>query len=227
MWHTLLVVPLLSILIELYNTVAFGNLGVAVIEMTLLLRLVLLPLTIISEGDEVKYEKMEHEVEGIMTHFKTDQVQAHEEVRALLKKNKISTWAKTSVLLIQLLILVVLYQVFLSGINANLGGLWGWVSAPNLPINTDFFGFEIGTRSIWWAVACGVWIYLSVSSEQKKVMHLLGPRDAAFRYAFPVFTVVILFMLPMVKSLFILTTMAFSLIVTLIRRAIWRIDSTN
>jgi membrane protein insertase Oxa1/YidC/SpoIIIJ len=221
-WHNELVVPLLNVLIWLYNTAAFGNLGVAVIEMTILLRLVLMPLTVVSEVDEIKYEKLETEVEGILEHFKNDRVQAHEEVRALLKKHRISPWAKMSVMLIQLVALVVLYKVFVSGINANLGGLYSWVRFPELPINTKFFGFEIGAHNVWWAIAVGVTVYVDIVLEQKQVAHLLGRRDAFFRYAFPLFTIVILSLLPMVKSIFILTSMAFSATVTLIRRTIWR-----
>jgi YidC/Oxa1 family membrane protein insertase len=222
-----LVVPLLNVLIYLYNTVAFGNLGVAVIEMTVLLRLVLLPLSIVSEADEMKYEKLEAEVALTQSHFKNDRVQAHEEIRALLKQHHISPWAKMVVLLIQLLVLIVLYRVFVSGINAQLSGLYNWVAQPNLPINTNFLGVEIGSHNFWWALAVGVLLYIEIAWEQRQVVHLLGPQDAVFRYAFPIFSVVILLILPMVKSLFVLTSMVFSLVITLIRRLIWRTGSTN
>jgi membrane protein insertase Oxa1/YidC/SpoIIIJ len=226
-FHRDLVVPLLNVLIYLYETAAFGNLGVAVIEMTVLLRIALLPLTVVSEADELKYEKLEAEVALTQQHFKNDRVQAHEEIRALLKKNHISSWAKTAALLIQLLALVVLYNVFVSGINAQLSGLYSWVPMPDLPINTHFLGFEIGAHNFWWALAVGVFLYVEIVWEQRHVAHLLGPQDAVFRYAFPIFSVVVLLLLPMVKSLFVLTTMFFSLGITLIRRMIWRTGSTS
>ena len=221
-WHNYLVVPLLNLLVMLYDTAAFGNLGVAVIEMTILLRIALLPFTLVSEADEIKYEHLEKEVAGILEHFKNDSIQAHEEVRALLKKNRISHWAKSVVLFVQLMTLIILYRVFVSGINAQLGGLYAWVPYPNLPINTSFFGFEIGAHNIWWASAVGVFLYLDIVVEQKRIAHLLGRQDAFFRYAFPVFSIVILSLLPMVKSIFVLTSMLFSTAVTLIRKALWR-----
>lgn len=226
-FHDYLVAPLLNVLMYLYETVAFENLGVAVIEMTVLLRLALLPLSIVSEADEVKYERLETEVARTQEHFKNDRVQAHEEIRNLLKKHRISPWAKMVVLLIQLLVLIVLYQVFVSGINAQLSGLYKWVVQPNLPINTNFLGVEIGSHNFWWALAVGVFLYIEIAWEQRHVVHLLGPQDAVFRYAFPIFSVVVLLLLPMVKSLFILTSMIFSLVITLIRRMIWRTGSTN
>src|SRR5512135_3389423 len=133
LWRAIFVYPLLDVLILFYNTVAFQNLGVAVIEMTVLLRLALLPINIQAERDSARYERLELEVSEIQKAFKGDPVMANDHIRALLKKRKVSPWAKTSILLVQLLVLVVLYQVFLSGINAHLDHLAGWVGTPQMP----------------------------------------------------------------------------------------------
>lgn len=220
-WHDLLVVPLLNALILLYDTIAFGNLGVAVIELTVLLRLVLMPLTVVDEKKKAQYERLDGEVGKIQEAFKNDQVQAHEEIRNLLAKRRINPWAKTAVLVIQLAVLVVLYKVFIHGIYASLDGLYSWVPAPMVPINTAFFGFDIGSRNLYWSLAVGVALYLDIVAEQREVEHLLGKQDAVYRYAFPIMTVVVLSLLPMVKAIFILTSMGFSIAVSLIRRAIW------
>jgi YidC/Oxa1 family membrane protein insertase len=220
-WHDLLVTPLLNVLILFYDTIAFGNLGVAVIEMTVLLRVVLMPLTVVDEKKKAEQERLDTEVAKIQDAFKNDQVMAHEQIRELLARRRINPWAKTAVLLIQLAVLVVLYQVFLHGINASLDGLYGWVPAPAGPINVSFLGFDIGARNFYWALAVGIVLFLDIVAEQREVEHLLGKQDAVYRYAFPIMTVVVLSLLPMVKSLFILTSMGFSIAIFLIRRAIW------
>lgn len=227
LWHNVFVYPLLDVLIFFYNTIAFGNFGVAVIEMTVLLRLVLLPINVLAERDSARYERLEIEVAEIQKAFAGDPVMAKEHIRALLKKRKVSPWAKTSILLVQLLVLVVLYQVFLSGINANLGHLAGWVGQPLLPINTAFFGFELGKRNFLWALSVGVYLFIEIVAEQRKVAHLLTRQDAVYRVAFPLFSVVILSILPMVKSLFVLTSMTFSLTVSSLRHLLWPTASTK
>lgn len=226
-WHNLLVQPLLDLLILLYGTVAFGNLGVAVIELTFLLRLALMPLNVLAERDSARYEQLEAEVAEIQAQYKGDDVLAKEQVRLLLKKRRVSPWAKTAILAVQLVVLIVLYKVFIHGINAQIDVLPDWIGQPRLPLDTTFFGFELGRRSLPWAFAVGVYLYLEIVHEQRKVGHLLGRRDAVYRYAFPLFTVVVLSLLPMVKSLFVLTSMTFSLTVSSLRRALWPTVSTK
>lgn len=226
-WRSVLVVPLLNLLIFFYNTVAFGNLGLAVIELTVALRFLLLPLTALSERDKARYERLSHEVEKIQEQFKNDPVLAKDQIREHLTKNRVNPWAKSLLLFLQLLVLIVLYRVFLRGINANLDSLYAWVQHPSLPINVDFFGFDIGQRNFFWSLSVGVILYVEIVMDQRKYAHVLGTSDAVFRYAFPIFSVVILSLLPMVKTLFILTTMAFSIIVSFIRRSLWPTDSTS
>lgn len=210
-WRDLLVTPLLDLLIFLYDTVAFGNLGVAVIEMTFLLRLVLMPLNIKAEKDAARYEQLEPRVAEIQERFAYDGVLAKEHIREFLKQQKVSHWAKALILLIQLAVLVSLYQVFLRGIDY--GRSW--------PVNQTFLGSELSERNFLWALAVGIFLFLDISYRQRKVAHLLTAQDAVYRYAFPAFTVVVLSMLPMVKSLFVLTTMVFSLMVSYLRRIVW------
>ncbi len=56
-WHDYLFAPLLNFLIWLYNGPAYENLGLAVVYMTVGLRLVLVPFSIIAERNNFKFEK--------------------------------------------------------------------------------------------------------------------------------------------------------------------------
>lgn len=217
LWRNLLVAPLLDLLIFFYETIAFGNLGLAVIEMTFLLRLALIPLTIKAERDASRYEHLEAQVAEIQERFKHDEVQAGEHIRAFLKEHKVSHWAKATILLVQFIVMIVLYQVFQRGIYGSF----------SQPINTTFFGTELGERNIYWALAVGVFFFVEISLQQRQVAHLLQKKDAIYRYAFPAFAVVVLSILPMAKSLFVLTSMVFSLTVSNLRRALWPTDSTK
>ena len=204
---------MLEALLFLYRTAAFGNLGVAIIELTLLLRLALLPFTIMAERSSARYERLSEEVAAVQTQYKNDEVLANEQVRELLKRRKINPWAKAVVLLVQLAVMVSLYRVFSGGIG---GG-----------IDPTFFGFDLGKPALPWALAVGVVLYLEIVHEQRQVEHLLGKQDAIYRYAFPLFSVVVLSLLPMVKSLFVLTSMAFSFAVSTIRHKLWPTVSTK
>lgn len=221
LWNAIFVHPFLNTMVLLYETVAFGNLGVAIIELTVLLRLVLFPLTIISERNKAKYERLEADMEHLKESYKDDQIKLKDHVRELMRVHRISPWAKTSVLVIQFFVLIGIYQVFIHGVTASLDGLYSWVPRPRLPIDTIFFGSDVGMRSFYWALAVGVVLYVTIVADQRKHEQILDQQDAVFRYAFPLFIVVLLSLLPMVKSLFVLTSILFSVFVSFIRHRIW------
>lgn len=218
-WFTFLYQPLFNALIWLYGNVASHNLGWAVVWLTVFLRLILLPLTIISEYNSIRQEKAVAEAERAIVAFKGDRVAQQEEARKVMRKYKISPWAKVLMLLIQLLVLILLYQVFIRGISGEkiLKILYPGIDYPG-KINTTFYGFDIGFRhNSLWAGIVASYLFISIYLENFK-RTILDKSDAFYWVAFPLFTFLALWYLPAVKSLFILTTMIFSDIIRLLRR---------
>ena len=226
-WYTFLLQPLFNVLIWLYSHVADGNLGWAVIWMTVFLRILLLPLTIISERNAVRQLEVEEEAYKTAKVFKGDQVKQNEEIRRIMKKKRISPWAKVLTLLIQLLVLVLLYQVFVKGITGDkvIKLLYSGIDFPG-KIDVLFYGYDIGrVHDSLWAAVAAVYLFLSILWERAGDKHW-QTSEITFLFIFPLFTFFALWWLPMVKSLFILTTMMFSDIISLIRRIIWPVKKT-
>ena len=144
-WNTFLYQPLFNVLIYFYNTVAHQNLGWAVVWLTISLRVVMLPLTIISEMNAGRHKKAEEEAVKVAASFKGDAVAQKEAFRKVMRTHRISPWAKATTLFIQALVLVLLYQVFIRGINGDkvFKILYTFIDFPG-KINTVFYGFEIG-----------------------------------------------------------------------------------
>ncbi len=219
-WHTWLYAPLLNLLIYLYDSVGMGSLGLAVVALTIAIRLALLPLSILSERGALSFDRLQEKIRDIENESRTDPVHKNERVRELLKKNKVSPWAKVVVLAIQLLVLVLLYQVFMGGINRQLGALYPWVERPDT-INTAFLGFELGKRSFVWAAGVGLFLFIEIAVSLKRRVHV-ERSDMYYLIVFPLFSLCILWYLPMVKSVFILTSLLFSLLLSGIRIAIFK-----
>ncbi len=215
-WQTYLFAPLLNFLIWLYNGPAYENLGVAVVYMTIALRLFLIPFSIVAEQNAFKYEKIQEDVALIQREFKDDPVARKEEMRTLLSANKIRPLASTILLLMQLLALVLLYQVFVGGMRGKLTALYPSVPRPDV-INTKFLGLDIAVRNYYAAGFVGLLLYWQIWRAQRTRKATLQVNDLIFRYAFPLFTFLILFSLPSVKTVFILTAIAFSYIIHLFR----------
>jgi YidC/Oxa1 family membrane protein insertase len=218
-WHEFLYTPLLNSLIWLYNGPAFENLGVAIIYLTIAIRVILLPFTIVSERSKLLYEKLGQKIEKIGHDFKNDHIQKKEAIRKVMREHRVSPWAKVMVLAVQALILVLLYQVFIGGINGKLGDLYSWVDRPDF-INTDFFGFDLGARTLFWSGLVGAVLFMEIFIDYRGRPTGLTRSEVAYMIFFPAAVFLTLWILPMAKSVFILTSLIFSMFVILIRQRI-------
>ncbi|MFA7654135.1 MAG: YidC/Oxa1 family membrane protein insertase [Candidatus Magasanikbacteria bacterium] len=223
-WFTFLYQPLFNGLVWIYENIADKNLGWAVVWLTIFLRLVLLPLTVIGERNALKQSRIEAEaLEGVKA-FKHDPIAQKDEFRRIMKKNRISPWAKVLVMVIQLLVLILLYQVFMRGIIGDRMTkiLYPFIDYPG-KLNIYFYGFNLGKfQDTLWAGVAAVYLLVSIMIEnrgkktwQKSEMYYL--------VVFPLFTFFALWLLPMVKSLFILTSMIFSDTITILRKLLFPI----
>lgn len=217
-WYTFLYQPVFNALIWIYSNIADFNLGWAIIWLTVFLRILLLPLSIISERNTLREEQAEIEAEEKARAFRGDAVLMKEAFRKIMKQHKISPWAKVAMLVIQFLVLVLLYQVFVRGITGERIAhiLYPFIELPG-QINVIFYGFDIGARhDTLWAGLCALYLFITIIWEQRGKKWT--PGQAIFLFLFPLFTFYILWILPMVKSLFILTSMLFSTIIDVIVR---------
>jgi len=227
LWTTFLYTPLLNVLIFLYERFAFNNLGLAVIELTVLLRLLLLPLSVLSERNALKFERLGKSLEVIEIETKGDSVRRRERIRELVRGEGVNPWAKALVLAIQALVLVLLYQVFIGGLNfSKLTRLYSWVPIPDY-INPDFLGFDIGERSAILAGAVGVVLFLEVTANQRHAPGAITRSDQWYRLFFPAFVFLALWALPSVKSVFILTSMSFGFFLTGFRRLVFPVKKNG
>lgn len=221
-WATYLYQPLFNALIWIYLNIAERNMGWAVVWLTIFLRVILLPLTFISERDAIREKEVQEQAKQAARAFKNDVIAQKEEIRRVMKKNHVSPWAKVVLLGFQILVFVLLYQVFIRGITGDriIKLLYYWIDFPG-KINTDFYGTNIGVHhNVFWSGVVAIYlffsIYLNEFSQSKK-----DSAKMTFLFLFPLFTFTILWYLPMVKSLFILTTMIFSDTITFIRKTLF------
>lgn len=210
-WTVFLYQPVFNALIWIYNNIGDKNMGWAVVLLTIFLRILLLPLTIVSERNAFKEIGVEEEAESAARAFKFDPVARKEIFRKIIKKNKISPLAKVAALVAQVLVLVLLYQVFVHGMSGEkiLRFLYPIIEFPG-KINNNFYGFNISRpHDFIWAGLAAFYLLVSILVENRRRAKWTGS-EFMFLVLFPTFTFAVLWLLPMVKSLFILTSMVFS-----------------
>lgn len=109
--------PLYNGLIFLYNL--FPDLGVAIVLLTLIIRIMLIPLSKKSIESQKKMQEIQPEIKKLQEKYKNDKPKQSQAIIQLYREKKINPASGCLPMIVQLVILIALYQVFLAGINFN------------------------------------------------------------------------------------------------------------
>jgi YidC/Oxa1 family membrane protein insertase len=103
--------PLGQFLYYIYKTLAFNNYGLAIIIFTVIVRLVLLPLTIKQYKSTTKMQLIQPEIQHIQKKYKHDREKMNQELMRVYSEHDINPASGCLPLLIQLPIILSLYWV--------------------------------------------------------------------------------------------------------------------
>ena len=117
-FHTIFYIPIESGLMFFYN-LTVHNLGLSIILLTLVIRLLLIPLTLPSLRSAKKMKEIKGEVDAVKKKHKGNPKKLQEEQLQLYKKHGINPAIGCLPLLIQLPILFFLYRVLLDVLNSQ------------------------------------------------------------------------------------------------------------
>lgn len=104
--------PIVSVLIFIYNTIAFGDLGVAIIFLTILVRIVLLPIFYKGAKDQALMQRLQPHIKQIQLDHKDNKEKQAQALLELYKKHKLNPFSSILLLIVQLPIFIVLFQIF-------------------------------------------------------------------------------------------------------------------
>ena len=154
-WNSVFYQPIYNILIFIINNVTFGDVGFAIILVTILIKLALSPLTKKSIKSQILMKRMEPELKQIKKDFPNKEEQAKKTFE-LYKKYGTNPFSGCIVVLIQLPVIFALYYVFLKGLSLDTGSIYSFIAKP-INMNTNFLGMiELGGKSIVLAILAGI-----------------------------------------------------------------------
>lgn len=131
--------PLLNLLIVFYNLVPGHDLGVAIILLTLVVKLILFPLSRQSIKAQKSLKDLQPRIEEIKRKYADQKEKQAQAMMAIYKENKINPFSSCLPLLIQFPILLSVYQVFRVGLtNASLP-VYSFIHNP-VTLNVVAFG---------------------------------------------------------------------------------------
>lgn len=148
--------PILNLVIFLYNNVAFQDLGLAIIIMTLVIKLILWPLSKKSIKSQSSLQAIQPKIDELKNKNKDNKEAMGKELMSLYKENKVNPFSSCLPLLIQLPFFIAVFQVFRDGVDSHLELLYPFVSRPDT-INSMFLGLmDLSKPVIYLAVLAGV-----------------------------------------------------------------------
>jgi YidC/Oxa1 family membrane protein insertase len=148
--------PILNLLVFLYQTISFHDLGLAIILLTAIIKLVLWPLGRSSIKSQKALQDLQPKIEELKEKYKGNAAELSRATMDLYKENKVNPFSSCLPLLIQLPFLFAVYRVFRDGVGNKLDYVYSFVSRPEF-INPISFGFlDLARPSIYLAVLAGL-----------------------------------------------------------------------
>ncbi len=153
MFNTIVFIPLTNVLVSLTGLL-WGNIGLAVIFTTILIKLLLLPFSYAQTKSQIAIKKIQPHIDEIKKNT-PDKTEQTKKIMELYKEHNTNPLSGCLPLIIQLPIIIALYQVFLQGVSVDPSILYSFVHAPE-QISHMFLGVDMTSKSIIIALIAGI-----------------------------------------------------------------------
>lgn len=208
--------PLFNALVLLYQTAAFQDLGLAIVLLTILIRLILFPIFQKSIHHQMVMQEIQPKIKKAQDDHKGDYEKQSQAVMSIYRDHKINPFSGFFLLLIQLPILIALYQIFLNISHPDIvGSLYPFITPP-AELNPWFFGLINLTKPNMVIVGLAVLAQyfqgkLALPRNPEVNASPAGKIGQKMVWIAPLITLAILWNLPAAVGLYWLTTSAFSI----------------
>ncbi len=223
LYNNIVFIPLYNGLIFLMDVIPWIDAGIAVIIFTIIVRLILFPLSKKAIVTQVRMKEIEPELNRLKKTV-TDKQQQALKVMELYKSKKVNPFSSFLVLLIQLPIIFALYSIFYNSglpvVNSQI--LYNFISVPT--INMNFLGlFDISQKSFILAIIAAIAQYLQLhfslaasSTPNQKIesspqMDMMQNMTRNMKYIFPIMVFFISYKISAVIALYWTVSSLFTL----------------
>lgn len=216
MFQTFFYQPILNLLVFLYNIVPGHDLGIAIILLTVIIKLILLPLSKKSLKSQKAMQELQPKIEELKKKYKDNREAMSKAMMALYKNNKVNPFSSCFPLIIQMPFLFAVFRVFRDGLDKNLELVYSFIDKPET-IDYMSFGFiDLAEKNVYFALLAGVAQFWSskmmmakrpaIKSKGAKDENMMAIMNKQMLYFMPVFTVFIGLQFPGGLTLYWLVT---------------------
>lgn len=234
-YNTILYQPIFNVLVYLYNIVPGNDIGIAIILLTVLIKMALFPLSKQSIKSQKSLQIIQPKMEELKRKYKDNKEKQAQALMELYKKEKVNPFSSCLPLLIQFPFLIAVYHVFRNGLTnpEHLSLLYPFVQNPGMIDSMSFGVINLAERSIPLAVVAGIsQLWQTRMLVHKKQPEVNGSKDEGamasmnkqMMYFMPALTVFIGFTLPSGLMLYWVVT---SLLTVAQQKLMFRKDKDN
>lgn len=207
--------PLLNLLVFFYNVIPGHDIGVVIILLTILIRLVLSPLMHKQLKGQKAMNDLQPKLNELREKHKDDKEGQAKAMMSLYKEHNVNPLSSCLPLLIQLPLLIGLYQVFHKALGGSLDGIYPFISNPG-SLNPMFLGLiSMAKPSVVLSVLAGVLQFWQSRMMMKNTVMSTDTTAKAMSiqtmYVLPVFSIFIAWRLPAGLPLYWVVTTLFSI----------------
>lgn len=159
-WHGVFFDPIYNTLVFLIDVVPAGDVGLAIVLLTILVKVVLLPLSLKAAKTQYVMRTVEPKLHELKERYKDNREALARKTMDLYREVGVNPFASILLVIFQIPIIIALYLSVFSGGGVrlpeiNLELLYSFVPAPEI-VSTLFFGFlDITQRSLPLALLAG------------------------------------------------------------------------
>src|SRR3989344_9220150 len=164
LFNTFVYEPLYNGFIFLISITPFHDVGLAVIFLTLFVRLVLLPVTHKTVTSQAKLRHLEPEINRVKKETEHDKQAQAKKIMELYQAHGVNPFSGCLMFLVQTPFILALFWLFNQGLTdgLNTGNLYSFVTLPE-EISLLFFGIvDISQKNILIALAAGISQYFQI-----------------------------------------------------------------
>lgn len=143
-FHAAIYQPIYNVLVFFYNVVPGQDFGIAIILTTLLIKVLFIPLSKKQIESQKKMQELQPKIKELQKKYKDDKEKQTKAMMDLYREHKTNPFSGCLPLIVQLIVLIAIYQVIIkiseAGFVINSADLYAFVSNPGA-VNHLFLHF--------------------------------------------------------------------------------------
>jgi YidC/Oxa1 family membrane protein insertase len=225
--------PFFNLLVFFYWLLDFvtrgnGDMGIAVILLTIVIRVILYPLSLAEQKSHKERQEITEQIKQIEEQYRTDHIAQVQAKKSVMKTNRRVLIAEIINLIIQVTVALMLWKIFATGLKGeDFHLLYSFMPKIDEPFNLVFLGkYDLTKPSLTLNLIQSVLIFVL------ETILLLGSDSPVTKQQFvrlqiilPIASFIIFLGLPAGKKVFIISTLVISIILSSIRTIQYRFES--